>query len=484
MKVSVWGINYVPELTGIAPYNAAFCRFLAAQGHEVRMITSFAYYPEWRKRAQDRGQLHRREQDGEVRVHRCWHYVPRRPSSLKRILHEASFVLTSFVTLLVLPRADVYVVVSPPLLLGLFAGILGRVRRVPFVFHVQDLQPDAAAGLGMVKGGTLLRVLYWLEAVAYRRAAKVSGISEGMVRAFERKGVPETKCILTPNGIEFLAAPPPRGRFRRHHGIGDDEFLAVYSGNLGVKQGLEVLVDAAKLLAQDRGGKWGAFGLGAGCACEITGTGKVEVGRSAQESGTASPVRIIICGDGAARASLERRLEVEGIANVTLMSLLPAEEYHALLADTDVAVITQQKGTGSCFFPSKLLATLACARPVLAVADKGSELARAVGEGGFGRVTGPGDPVSLAAALDSMAKDRGSLGDMGEAGRRYVERFEMSKVLGDFGRVIEGLAPSAQSRRREGVVFVQQAGAPVDGSETLGSPVPPAEGIGVAKAGG
>jgi hypothetical protein len=89
MNITVWGINYAPEQTGIAPYNTALCEFLQRQGHTVRMVTSFAYYPAWQKRPEDRGRLFRTEEVNGVTVDRCWHYVPRRPGTLKRILPDS-----------------------------------------------------------------------------------------------------------------------------------------------------------------------------------------------------------------------------------------------------------------------------------------------------------------------------------------------------------------------------------------------------------
>ena len=97
MKVLVWGINYAPEATGIAPYNVAMCEYLRGKGHEARMLTTFAYYPEWRKRAEDRGSWYRTDVVRGVPVHRCWHYVPEKVSALKRIVHEGTFVACSFV---------------------------------------------------------------------------------------------------------------------------------------------------------------------------------------------------------------------------------------------------------------------------------------------------------------------------------------------------------------------------------------------------
>jgi len=405
MRVTVWGINYHPEVTGIAPYNAALCQHLIGRGHQVRMVTSFCYYPAWKKLESDRGRWFRTDIMNGVPVHRCWHYVPRQASTLKRIVHEGTFVLTSFLRLLTLPRPDVLVVVSPPLLLGAAAWIYSQLRGVPFVFHVQDLQPDAALGLGMLKPSFFTRMLYRLEDFAYRKAARVSGISLGMLDAYGRKGVPASKRVLFPNGTSIPSPEsfPKRGGFRARHGLSADEFLAVYSGNLGVKQGLEVLLDAS---------------------AQLEGQG----------------IRLVICGDGARRVALEEAVEQRGLRGVTLMPLQPQTHYQEMLIDADVCLITQQAGAGAAFFPSKLLATLAYGRPVLAVADENSELTKALRIGGFGIAVAPDSPDRVAEALRWMAQDRSRCVGFGRAGREFVSQFDFQRVQSDFERVLAEVA--------------------------------------------
>ncbi len=403
MRIVVWGINYAPEITGIAPHNVALCEFLRGHAVEVEMVTTFAYYPAWRKRDEDRHRLYRTDVINGVPVHRCWHFVPRAVSAWKRIIHEGTFIVTSTLCILSLDRADVYVVASPPLLLGAAAWFVTRFKRAPFVFHVQDLQPDAAVGLGMLKAGWFTRALYWLEALAYKKATRVSGISEEIVDAFRRKGVPEEKLILFPNGVAIPKEFPPRGRFREKQGFASDEFLAIYAGNLGVKQGLEILLDAAEQFQNDR-------------------------------------IRIVLCGDGAARPALEKNLEDRHLTNVTMLPLHFGRDYQELLVDADVSLITQQSGSGNAFFPSKLLVTLAHSSPVVTVADEESALARAVEQGGFGRNVLPGKPGELAKALSDLAQDRQRLRDWGQAGRVYVERFEQKRLHEQFAKEIEALA--------------------------------------------
>jgi colanic acid biosynthesis glycosyl transferase WcaI len=397
MRVVVWGINYAPEFAGIAPHNVALCEFLEREGHDVEMLTTFSYYPSWRKRPEDCGRLFRTDLINGVPVHRCWHFVPARVSALKRIVHEGSFVFFSTLRALFLEQPDVFVVVSPPLLLGAAACFVGKLKRAAYVFHVQDMQPDAAVGLGMLKQSWFTRALYALEAFAYRHAARVSGITRGMLKAFRSKGVPDSKLIYFPNAIELKSdrPAPRRGEFRKAHRLPADEFLAIYSGNLGVKQGLDVLLETAVLVRDKR-------------------------------------IRFLVCGDGAQRETLAARAREMQLPNFSMLPFQSAADYRALLVDADVCFITQQAGSGNSFFPSKLLGLLAESKPVVTVAAPESELALALVEGNFGVNVPPRQPAELAALLDSLANDPERLWLYGANGRRYVEQFDKNRVLRSF----------------------------------------------------
>lgn len=415
MKVLLWGINYAPESTGIAPFNRELCEYLAGRGHRVTAVTAFAYYPMWRKRAEDRGRWHRAEVIGGVNLHRCWCYVPAKATTLRRIFHELSFCLASAMRILSLPRADVYVVVSPPLALGFFAWLVTRVKGSRFVFHVQDLQPDAAVGLGMLKRGWLVRALYALERLAYARAAVVSGISRGMMMAFRDKGVPESRRAMLPNWLREGAvpdrSPAARAVVRQKFGVHDGALLACYAGNLGRKQSLEILVEAAQRLPAD----------------------------SADET---KNVRVIIAGDGAGRVDLEAALANRPGTPVQLLPLLSDADYESLLVAADVALITQAAGTGQFFFPSKLLSVLAAGLPVVAVADESSELAGAIREGGFGGIVSPGAADRLAEVLQKVAGDRDLLRKWsGEA--NWVRKFSRERVLPEFEALLASAALNA-----------------------------------------
>lgn len=402
MKAILWGINYSPEATGIAPFNAELAEYLASEDIEISVVTGFPYYPHWRKDSKDRGRLYRTEIINGVKVHRCAQYVPANVSTFRRIVHELSFGLSSLLRVLTLPRPDIYIVISPPLFLGFCAWVATLLKRNRFVFHIQDLQPGAAVGLGMVKGRGFIRALYALERFAYRKAAAVSGISGGMMDELQRKGVPARKRIYFPN---WLRAAPRfaawRGGFRRRYKIPANHLLAVYSGNLGRKQGIDILIETAQRLQ-------------------------------------GSPVTMVIAGAGAEREGLAERVASLNLSGLHLLPLLDDGQYALMLADADVGLITQASGTGQYFFPSKLLTLLQAGLPVATVADEDSELARAVGDGGFGINVLPGDSSELASALLAMATDPAVM----ERLRRrtnWVERFSPHFVLPQFARQLENL---------------------------------------------
>ena len=406
MRIIVWGINYAPEVTGIGPHNTALCEFLTTQGHEVEMITSFAYSPAWEKLPEDDWKFYRTDLLNGIPVHRCWHHVPKRRTIFSRMLHELTFVKSSFLRCLALKRADLMVVVSPPLLLGPAAWLIGLIKRVPFVFHVQDLQPDGAFGFGLLKSSPLTRSLYWIESFTYRKAVRVSGNSKGMLRAIFKKGVRKEKRVFFPNGI-LLSNSENRSNgnlFRTVHGFYRDDFIVLYSGNIGINKGLETVLEAARFIQN-------------------------------------SHIKIILCGAGSNLEWLQQRVKQYALQNIIFLPLQSEGDYQEMLSTTDLCLVPQQKGAGPSFFPRKLLNALVCGKPVLTVAEEYSELLRLLEEGMFGENVLPDRPEALAARLEALARDPVSLGEYGEAGRQFVAQFEQGTVLAQFTRELEKLVP-------------------------------------------
>jgi colanic acid biosynthesis glycosyl transferase WcaI len=401
MKINVWGINYSPELTGIAVYNSGLCEHLAKQGHDVTMVTGFPYYPQWKLDPIYRARLFAGEASKGVNIKRCWLYVPERLSTATRILHEASFVITSSLRQLFLPPPDLYIVISPPLLLGLAAYIICLLNKSRYIFHVQDLQPDAAVGLNMIKQGFFTKLLYWFEKIAYEKAIAVSAISEQMIEAIEKKGISSEKLILLPNWVETDKSIKEAATFNAEK----NSYLVSYAGNLGVKQGLDIVIETARKLACD--------GI--------------------------NNINFVIAGNGADESRLKALWQEAKLDNLKFMDVLPEQEHNALLQNSDICLITQKSGAASSFLPSKLLKILSLGKPVLASAEAGTPLASAIANGGFGKCIPPEDSAAFAQCLVSMLADANIRKQMSEAGKRYVAQFDSQLVLSNFEGQLKAL---------------------------------------------
>lgn len=227
------------------------------------------------------------------------------------------------------------------------------------MFHVEDLQPDAALDLGMLQPGRVAKALYRIEAAAYRNAALVSTLTETMRQRIVAKGIPPEKVTLFSGWVDpqlFLISPVTGSPAPR-------ELVVAHFGNMGVKQGLDVVLDAARITADNR------------------------------------QIRYLLVGDGAARPALEAQAASMGLTNLQILPLQPQERFLELLAGAGVCLVTQQANVADIVFPSKVLTLLAAGRPVVASVSAASEVARVVVEAGAGRVVRPEDAGQLASAI-------------------------------------------------------------------------------------
>jgi colanic acid biosynthesis glycosyl transferase WcaI len=386
LRIHIVGINYWPETTGIAVFSTGRAEYLAARGHEVTMCTAVPYYPEWRVAEGYRARPFARERRNGVDIRRCPLYVPSVVTPLRRMVHEATFVLMALLRSLTCRRPDVLFVVSPPLGLAVVAWILSRLWRVPYVFHVADLQPDTALDLGMVRNGLLVRALYALERLAYRGAAIVSTLSAPMRDRIVAKGLPAEKVTLFADWAdpELFHLQEGDGRWiRAELGLGD-AFLVLHAGNMGVKQGLDVVLDAA-----------------------------------ARTHGDDRLIYLLV-GDGAVRPALEARAQAMGLTNVRFVPLLPRPAFLQLLAAADVCLVTQQRTVADIVFPSKVLTLLAAGKPVVASVTAASAVARVIADAGAGEVVEPEHPAALADAVRALRDDAARRRAMNMAGRAYA----------------------------------------------------------------
>jgi colanic acid biosynthesis glycosyl transferase WcaI len=387
-----------PDHAGIAIYSTDFVDYLVEHGGSVRVVTTFPFYPAWRKRPEDEGRLFRRDIEHGYEVFRGYSYVPGRVTALKRMWHEASCAIFGFLSCVRAGRVDVVVVFSPPIALCVISWLWARLTGATFVINVQDLPVDAARSLGMMQQGPLLRVIGAVESWVYRRTDQITTISHAMLAILRAKGVSEERLRLVPNWIDVArhGEAVAAGRFRATQGIASDAFVVAYAGNIGVKQGLDQLV---RLAAHFRGRPDLVF---------------------------------VIAGEGADKPRIMQLVQELGADNVRVLPFLAPTDYRELLADSDLVFVAQRAGAGDNFFPSKLLGIMALARPLLITADAASELFIEATRAQCGYVAQYGEIAALAQAVESAIADPGKLREMGRNGAAWVRRFDRDEVLGSW----------------------------------------------------
>jgi len=414
VKLLVYGINFAPELTGIGKYTGEMAQWLAAAGHEVRVITAPPYYPAWKVGEGHSASQYRTESWHGVEVMRTPLWVPNQPGGLKRLLHLGSFALSSLPVLWAQWRwkPDVVWVVEPPLMCAPAAVAFASLRGAKSWLHIQDYEVDAAFDLGLIKGPTLRRCIERAERWLMRRFDRVSTISGRMVDRARNKGVAEERVVHFPNWVDISGITPLAGpsAYRAELGLAPDAVVALYSGNMGNKQGLEVLAEAARLLQDDPRIQW------------------------------------VLGGSGSGRADLQARCA--GLRNVRFLDLQPLERLNDWLGLADVHLLPQRADAADLVMPSKLTGMLASGRAVLATAQPGTELCRVVEhDAACGLVVPPENPAALADALRALAADPARRAVLGANGRRHAEaelsqdvilrRFEMQLLaLGQKGETL------------------------------------------------
>ena len=375
MKILICGINYAPELTGIGKYTGEMATWLAGEGQDVSVITAMPYYPEWEVHKSYKGKFWHKEILDGVKVYRCPLYVPKNVTSLKRIIHEFSFlasILPIWFLTLFQPKYDVVFSISPPFHLGLLPLLYSKFKGAKFVNHIQDLQVDAAKDLGMIKNQAFLDIMFGTEKFILNNGDVVSTISAGMQRKIEGKGIPASRIWQFPNWVdESVIKPLSREEsLRMEFGFSDLDFVILYSGNLGEKQGLEVIIEVAKTYKERKN------------------------------------VYFVISGTGGGKDKLIAMAREANLHNVQFHPLQPYEKLSALLAMADLHLVLQKKSASDLVLPSKLTGILAAGGCALVTAVPGTTLYDVIRQYDMGILVEPESASGLQQGIEkAMTED-------------------------------------------------------------------------------
>jgi colanic acid biosynthesis glycosyl transferase WcaI len=391
MRILINSINFAPELTSTGKYTGEMAQWLAEHGHEVRVVTSPPHYPHWRvSEGYSRWRFKREKLNASAKssrvvdVFRCPIWIPRVPRGWSRILYLASFSLSSWPVMLtqIFWRPHVVLSIEPTLFSSPQTLCVAFLSRAATWLHVQDFEVDVAFGLQDFSSGKMQKLIRMLERFVLGRFDRVSAISDRMVERLSSKGVDARSTVLFPNWVDTseiypLTTPNP---LRQELGISDQTIVALYSGNMGLKQGLRLLIDASRQLIHRQ------------------------------------DLVFVLCGEGPYKNAL---VEMSAKArNVMFLPLQSAARLNELLNMADIHLLPQLAGAADLVMPSKLTGIMASGKAVLATAEEGTQLVRVLA--GRGVCTRPGDATAFAAAVTRLAEDRELRIQLGAEAREYA----------------------------------------------------------------
>jgi len=401
MNLLVLSINYAPESTGFAPHVSALCEYLVGQGHGVTVLTGFPFAPNWSRWPEYKGQFIKREHLNGIQVVRLTHFIPRRAGQmLQRLLMEGSFCLMALCLSLTKVGSDwdliLYVGSQPSI--AMLAKWLARIRSIPYIVSIQDLAAQAAAGVGIVKAPRLVRILDRFEYLAYGGASGAIVLCEAFQSALIAHGYPaeRIRVIRSPVDIERIRPVMPDPAFRQNQHFAEDDFVVLYSGSMGLKQGLANVVEAAKLL-KDK--------------CPV--------------------VKWLLIGDGELKPVLQELVARYDLGERVRLLPLQSEGYMStMFASADILLLSQLSAVKDTVIPSKLLTYMAAGRGVLAVASPSSQAAILLNDAKGGLLVQPEDPVALAHAVKHLQAKPDALENMGRRNREYAEKnFDQRRIV-------------------------------------------------------
>ncbi|MET3120954.1 colanic acid biosynthesis glycosyl transferase WcaI [Oxalobacteraceae bacterium GrIS 2.11] len=385
MKILVYGINYAPELTGIGKYSSEMCEWLAIQGHEVRVVTAPPYYPEWKVSKPYSPYHYSHEEIKGVHIWRAPLWVPKKISGVKRVLHLLSFSITSLPVVLgqVFWRPDVVLTVAPAFTCAPAGWLTARLSGAKAWLHIQDFEVDVAFKMGMLKGRLLQKAVLGLESFLLKRFDCVSTISHRMMELLQKKevDVENTYQFLNWVNTRHIRSQTHVNAFREELNIASDTKVILFSGTLNSKQGLEIIPQLARKLEHRK------------------------------------DIMFVIGGEGVMKPELEAASE--GLSNIKFLPLQPVERLSELLAMANMHLLPQNSDAEDLVLPSKLSGMLASGRPVVAICNNGSEIAKVVVECGL--VVPPNDEAALMEAIFTLVENASERERLGIAARHYAE---------------------------------------------------------------
>ncbi|MGE5944970.1 MAG: WcaI family glycosyltransferase [Flavobacteriales bacterium] len=404
-RILLIGYNFTPEPTGIGKYSGEMMDWLAKDGYDCSVITTYPYYPYWKVQEpyfKDRfwykKEIKNYDSNGRISIYRCPMYVPENPSGAKRMLLDVSFMISSFAIIfkmLFQKKFDTVITVVPSFQFGLLGCFYKVFKKTTLVYHIQDMQIEAAQDLKMITSEKLIKILFRVEKYIFKKTDIISSISEKMVAKIEEKA--DKKVLLFPNWSDthFFKPLNNKEELKMDFGFSPTDKIVLYSGAIGEKQGLEAIVYAAEKFKDH------------------------------------AHIKFLICGSGPYKEKLQQLATTLHLENVIFFPLQPMDKFNQFLNMADVHLVIQKAKASDLVMPSKLTTILSVGGLALITANPDSGLYQLVAKYKMGVLVDAENQDELNDGI-MHALNGNTIGIM-ENARAYAENYlDLNNVMKSF----------------------------------------------------
>ncbi|MCJ8210225.1 WcaI family glycosyltransferase [Mucilaginibacter sp. RS28] len=414
-KVLLISHNFYPEPTGIGKYNGEMIAWMAANGYHCTVITTFPYYPYWKIQKPYKGKWYKKEvirNQGSlpVTVYRCPSYVPSDPTGKQRMIQDISFWTSKlwqiFRLIIFNKKFDLIITVAPPFHLAYLGFMVRKFTGGKLVYHIQDLQIEAAQELNILSNKTMFKRLYSIEKKILRRADFVSSISDGMIKRIEEK-IEDKNVLFFPNWADthFFSPLPNREQLKQKWGFSNNDKVYLYSGAIGEKQGLENIILAAEQLKDD------------------------------------DQIKFVICGSGPYKEKLIGLAGQKGLKSITFLPVQEKNVFNEFLNMADFHLVLQKSNAGDLVMPSKLTTILAVGGVSIVTSSPGTSLFDVVKKYDVGYLIEPDSYMELARVVKMVKTDE-------DAERKRAHSREYAMKYLNIDQVISGFIENVSSKQQ------------------------------------
>jgi colanic acid biosynthesis glycosyl transferase WcaI len=413
MHIAFFNRSFYPDTAATGQLLTDLCEDLVRHhGCRVSVVAGPPLLPSKGSSEVGRGLVSREEYRG-VQIFRAFGTRFDKTRFAGRVSNYVSYFLSACWAGLLLDKPDIIVALTDPPIIGLAGYLAARRFRAPLVMSYRDLFPEVTALLPDFHSDTINALLQGVNRFLVRKATRVIALGETMrQRLIENKGAPPENTVIIPDWADTTAiAPgPKRNAFSEAHGLAE-KFVVMHSGNIGLSQSLETVVDAAALLRD------------------------------------VAEIQVVFVGEGVRKADMQDRVRARHLSNVSFLPFQPKERLGESFASADVFIVSLQRGLAGYIVPSKLYGILAAGRPYVAAVEDTCEVASITRSHQCGLVAEPSNAIDLADKIMALYRDPAMMAEFGANARVASLEFDRTRQVANYLDLFRTLALRSHADR-------------------------------------